>query len=345
MRAAIAAGVGMIVGVGAGCGGGGTLREAPPIVVAPPTGAAPPGYCMAIEHGRVLAQLTADDQTATVCTDISLEAFAEQQEHGVKLGGVPVSLRCGAVDLATGGWQQAAPPPRQPAGSEADRGPLDVKQDATGVQLCAASACTPLAVPPPQGKPDEYAVQVDDSGRYALVAGRSLSGIWFFDAKTGQKIGALALDEHTCVEDVEFLGDLVYVGYGPPTSSHPCEGPSDQGVLYRATGQAINTLPGLRPGEVSAVALGGGRYAISDRAGAAVAIVDARTAKVITVHLPRVPCKDCSPLGPPDDWYATRTAAPSRGKLIAVSPAVLAVIDPVTGAIEKQIRYPVCPKR
>ena len=45
-----------------------------------------------------------------------------------------------------------------------------------------------------------------------------------------------------------------------------------------------------------------------------------------------------------DDWYATPTAALSRGKLVAVSPAVLAVIDPVTGAIEKQIRYPVCPK-
>jgi hypothetical protein len=58
-----------------------------------------------------------------------------------------------------------------------------------------------------------------------------------------------------------------------------------------------------------------------------------------------VPCKDCSPIGAADHRSAIRTAALSRGKLVAVSLAVIAVIDPVTGAIEKQIRYPVCPKR
>lgn len=344
MRAATATGVGMIVGLGMGCGSApreGQTAVAPSAASAQPSSAGPAStYCMILAHGRVLTEFAADDQAATICTDLSLEAFAEQAEQHGKANLDP---RCGAVDLATGVWRHAAPLPKPHAASEAQHGPLEVKQDATGMQLCTASACTPLAVPPPQGKPDEYEVVVDDSGRHAMVFGRSTHGIWFFDATTGQKLGTLEVGEHTCLEDIEFLGELVFAGFGPARKTRSCDGPSDQGVLYRATGQPIGALPGIRPGEATAVALGAGRYAISDREEAAVAIVDASTAKVTTVHLPRVPCKDCSPLGAADDWAATPTAAPWRGKLVAVSPAVIAVIDPVTGAIEKQIRYPVCP--
>jgi hypothetical protein len=346
MRATTAAGVGMIVGLGMGCGGAsreGQTAVAPSAAIAQPAGAEPPsGYCMTVEHGRVLTEFAVDDQAATICTDLGLEAFGEQAEQHGQANPDP---RCGAVDLATGVWRHAAPLPRQHARSEAPHGPLEIKQDATGMQLCMASACTPLAVPPPQGKPDTYEVLVDDGGRHAMVFGRSTHGVWFFDAVTGQKLGTLEVGEHTCLEDIEFLGDLVYGGFGRATDDRGCDGPSDQGVLYRATGQPIGTLPGIRPGEATAVALGAGHYAIADREGAAVAIVDASTAKVTTVRLPRVPCKDCSPLGAADDWSAIWTAALSSGKLVAVSPAVLAVIDPVTGAIEKQIRYPVCPKR
>jgi hypothetical protein len=242
-------------------------------------------------------------------------------------------------------WRHAAPLPRRHVLSEAQHGPLEVKQDANGVQLCTAIACTPLAVPPPKGKPDTYQVVVDDRARHAMVIGSSTDGVWFFDAATGQKLGTLELGEHTCLEDLEFLGDLVYAGFGRATKARSCDGPSDQGVLYRATGQPIGPLPGIRPREASAVALGAGRYAISDRDGAAVAIIDVTTAKVATVRFPRVLCKDCSPLGEADHWSTTPTVVLSRGKLVAVSPAVLAVIDPVTGAIEKQIRYPVCPTR
>lgn len=346
MRAATAAGVGMIVGLGTGCGGAprdGQPAVAPSAAIAQPAGAEPPsGYCMTIEHGRVLTEFAADDRAATICTDLSLEAFGEQFEQHGKANLDP---RCGVVDLATRAWRQAAPLPRQHGRSEAPHGPLEVKQDATGVQLCRASACTTLAVPPLQGNHDEYEVLVDDGGRHAMVFGSSTHGIWFFDAVTGRKLGELPAGEQACIEDIEFLGDLVYVGFGRAPRARSCDGPSDQGMLYRASGQPIGPLPDIRPGEAAAVALGAGRYAIPDRDGAAVAIVDASTAKVTTVGLPRVPCKDCSPLGPADDWSAIRTAAVSRGKLVAVSPAVLAVIDPVTGAIEKQIRYPVCPKR
>jgi hypothetical protein len=346
MRAATAAGVGMIVGLGMGCGGAprdGQTAAAPTAAIAQPPGAEPPaGYCMTIEHGRVLTEFAADDQAATICTDFSLEAFGEQiEQHGK----ASLDPRCAAVDLATGLWRHAAPLPKQRPRSGAPHGPLEVKQDATGVQLCTASACTTLAVPPPQGKADGYEVLVDDAGRHAMVSGRSTHGVWFFDAISGRKLGELEVDEHACLEDIEFLGDLVYGGFGPATDARGCDGPSDQGMLYRATGQPIGPLPGIRPGEATAVALGAGRYAIPDREGAAVAIVDASTAKVTTVDLPRVSCKDCSPLGAVDDWSAVGTAARSRGKLVAVSPAVLAVIDPVTGAIEKQIRYPLCPKR
>lgn len=346
MRAATATRVGMIVGLGMGCGGApreGQTAVAPSAAITQRSSAEQAAtYCMILEHGRVLTEFAADDQTATLCTDLGLEAFGEQMEqHGT----AHLDPRCGAVDLATGVWRHAAPLPKQHAPSGARHGPLEVKQDATGLQLCTASACTPLAVPPPQGKPDAYEVMVDDGGRHAMVVGPSTHGIWFFDAVTGQKLGSLEVGEHTCLENIEFLGDLVYGGFGPATEARSCDGPSDQGVLYRATGQPIGALPGVRPGEAAAVALGAGRYAIPDRDGAAVAIVDANTAKVTTVHLPRVPCKDCSPLGAADDWAALRTAALSRGKLVSVSPAVIAVIDPVTGAIEKQIRYPVCPKR
>jgi hypothetical protein len=336
----------MIVGLGMGCGGAPRERQtagaaiAQPAGAKPPTGAEPPtGYCMTVEHGRVLTEFAVDDQAATICTDLGLEALSEQH------GEANLAPRCGTVELATSVWRSAAPLPNQHARSEAQHGPLEVKQDATGVQLCTASACTPLAVPPPQGKPDTYEVVVDDGGRHAMVLGRSTHGVWFFDAATGQKLGTLEIGEHPCLEDLEFLGDLVYGGYGRATDAQGCDGPSDQGILYRATGQPIGPVPGIRPRETTAVALGAGRYAISDRDGAAVAIVDASTATVTTVRLPRVPCQDCSPLGVADDWSAIRTAGLSRGKLVAVSPAVLAVIDPVTGAIEKQIRYPVCPKR
>jgi len=349
MRAATAAGVGgiqamtvaMIVGLGPGCGG--APREGPPAVFAQPAGAAPAStYCMIEEHGRVLSEFAADDQSATICTDFGLEAFAERVEQRAE---VKLDPRCGAVDLATGVWRSAARLPKPPTRSETQHGPFEVKQDATGVQLCTAAGCTSLAVPPPQGKPDAYLVAVDDGGRHAMVAGPSTHGVWLFDAATGQKLGALELGERSCLEDIEFLGDLVYAGFGSGTEDRGCDGLSDQGMLYRATGQPIGPLPGIRPGEAAAVALGAGRYAVSDREGAAVAIVDASTAKVTTLRLPRVPCRDCSPLGAAGDWAATPTVARSRGKLVAVSPAVLAVIDPVTGAIEKQIHYPVCPVR
>lgn len=278
-----------------------------------------PGICMPGRHKPT--QLVADDRTVTVCSmlDPSLEDKTNKQllfDDEIK----KPPPACMALDLASGTWREAKPPP--PPAKPAPAA-FEARQNARGVQVCKGTTCIQFAALPPN-KGRKYLIAVSDDGKRAVVIANVLKGAWLFDATTGEKVKELPLvsaGEPLETGFAAFVGERIYIAL---RVSFETIAP---GTLYTWDGDPIGKIDG---GErlASLVPLGGDLYAFSGGY-SGLEILDARSGKMreVKVHwtLPLV-----------------RT---SPGKLVAGNEESLAVIDAAAGKIEQQVRLPVCTEK
>jgi hypothetical protein len=282
-----------------------------PLVSARGAAAAPPRVCFTA--ATEATNLIADDATATLCSNDK-----------------PVT--CARVDLASGAWTAVATAPAVPTAAP---GTFVVTQSATGVAVCRGDACTKLSVPAP-GEGDPYLAAASSDGKRAVLASVGWKGARFFDVAADKQVTAVTLTaDGGCLDTVAFVGAFVYL------ATNVCAGPGAEGKVYNWRGKVTATLDGVNPYAIAPVEVGG-RYAVADIDGTAVAIIDGKTGTSQTVSVPRVDCEACS-IGGGMPFNGALAKTPN-GKLVMTSPKLAVVVDPATRRIEKSFRIPVCPE-
>lgn len=250
-----------------------------------------------------VTELVADASTATVCSVPDPASTDKTNPQRLFDDELrPPAPQCMAADLATGSWRETRPP----AAPEV----LEVRQDGKGVRVCKGPACTKLDVPPAK-RAGKYLAAVSGDGKRAVVVADALKGAWWLDAATGAKLGELPisgigqpLERGTAL----FLGERVYIA----------------GTIYDWAGGPTGKVDLGHLKVTDLVSLGGDLHAFLQHGG--IEIVNARTAATREVKI----------------RGSVERIAASRGKLIAVSSELLAVIDPAAGTIEKELRIPRC---
>jgi hypothetical protein len=276
-----------------------------------------------VEDSYELERVATDGNAATVCASVGVEGARK--------------TTCGTVDLTTGTWTAGKQPPEPPKPTT----PLEIKQDKGAVSLCKDAKCTQLAGLLPSEEP--YAVAVSADGKRAAVGGVLLGGFWTYDATTGKKLKEVKLiglgpneDGGACFNALAFAGELVYA------ATDVCAGPGADGAFYSWAGKKVAKVT-TNPYGYEPLDLGNGSFAVGDLNGLEIDIVDAKTGKVRTVEITREECEDCDLLTGSPMSTATLEKLPD-GKLLQVHSRGIAIVDPASAKVEKQIQFPLCGK-
>ncbi|MBA3542666.1 MAG: hypothetical protein H0T79_23825 [Deltaproteobacteria bacterium] len=281
--------------------------------------------------------------------DFSLDSFTASDTAAtfcLKTESTPA--KCLEMDLATGTTKVTAPPAK-PA---AVPGP-DVKQDDKAVQLCKGAACVTLQLPKLPAKPADgdavtYNIDVSADGKRALATGNDLKGVQLLDAVTGkkQKLIPIKQDDGGCLEHAQFVGDAVYVMISV------CAGPGGEGFLYRADGKQFAKIDQVNVYSATPLQLDGDQWAFAEFGGGGLAVIDVKTGKAVrTVRV--VPpsedgppeCETCVQLDGPNMFGVSSLVKTPNGKLVDISAAGIAVIDPKSGKVEKPHPIALCPAK
>jgi hypothetical protein len=282
------------------------------VVTLAPAARADTRFCFAPD--ATFAALVADDSAATVCT-------SDQP------------AKCGRVDLKTGTWSAAAVP--TPAPAPASTAAYQVKQD-RGVSICHAGKCSKLAVPAPTKDSGPYSVEVSDDGKLAVLGSALINGVWFYDVAANKKVKALSMtgtEDNGCLDSIASLGAFVYISVGV------CAGPGAEGRIYDWRGNQIGRLD-INTYNMTPLAFGD-VWAVPANNGDSVAVIAAKTAAVTPIAIPQSDCEACKVNGDVTTGHAY--AKTPAGKLVLTSPSGVAVIDPVTRKVDKQLAFAVCP--
>jgi hypothetical protein len=258
---------------------------------------------------------TEDDQDAglrVLASDDKSVTFCWAKDEG--------EPKCARLDIASGAFTLIAPAkaPDKPAAKAPDVAKLDLPKS-EGWMLATS----------PDGK------------TIAATSGEINGQLFILDAATGKQRKVVTFKEADggCMEEPQFLGDNIYTQY------NVCAGPGATGVIVSPKGKRLANVEAVNP-TGKFIPVGGTQYAFEDFGGTTIQIVDAATGKTVrTIELDdKAACgEDRDAVCPARSPYALGLVK-AGAKLVQLGSWV-AVIDPATGKIEKNIRYPACEKK